>query len=896
MVSQGQGHQQVVPRQVFQQQGGTPPQLQMQQRVMPLVLNEQQPLRPCCTHQQQQQQQQPWGFVSMLLGQQQQQAHGLRVQQDWQDWGLPQALPSQQPPLVGQRATPSTQQQQQQYHEPMLLPQQRSVVAGQQQDWAMPQQQQQRLLPVQTQQVQGRRQLVAPRTRQQLPAAQSMHTQQQEEHARLEQNVLDLPQQPQSTELSPPPPLQQQQQHQQQQQERVAGLALRQQQHEEEPQSAREPQAWDDQQQPWQKGPDDGVTDHARKRVRSPAADPAVVVDALHVVLQHLGSADGDQQLYQVAARGLHRTSKQLQASCRATLSELCLDLYYKGMVSMYPEPVHPPSLIPWDVLAACPAVTSWKLAPQQLGCFDSEEAAAAASNLRQLEVLLWGSAQFHASDEQLAGLGRLLRAAPKLEEVDVCCKGDSPWLILDPSSSSLETANPPALPLRSWRSPGELHSVLPHWVARQPQLSCTLRHVDLDYPWAYSSSAIDVNSLAGLTGLQDLKLGRIQLPLPPQIASMSNLSSLQLPAQAEALAAVSAVTSLRSLSWSALHDSCWVSSSDFKEVRSSYSALKQLQCLEVHGDGATPLHPDLGVWLPGLVRLKLNLGCVTAVPEGLTRLTSLVLEQNRSEQLTLPRDITGLKQLSLPFASCTAMAGLSCLSGLELLDVSRSGALGSSLAGLQPLSALRHLNIECIHRCDRASLTVLAALQQLTYLNVNDLLNRKEAIASLVPLPSLRELHIKGSGQFVYAGRMSDQVYLDALGPWLMQMPGITKLVAGHSYLDDQDEMYYLPAGLQELELTHMKHLRYLRKGLRRLSALRVLDLTGNKLWSLPDWLRRLRCLEVIWFGGDTSFQKGWEVFAHMPNLRSVSVLGAARVLSGAPHLHFGRLTRSPF
>jgi Leucine-rich repeat (LRR) protein len=299
-------------------------------------------------------------------------------------------------------------------------------------------------------------------------------------------------------------------------------------------------------------------------------------------------------------------------------------------------------------------------------------------------------------------------------------------------------------------------------------------------------------------------------------------------------------------------------------------------------------LHPELGVWLPQLERLKVQYSLGTAVPEGLTRLTGLDLINGWAEQLTLPPDLSGLKELAVPRSRYTSLAGLGHLPGLELLDVSYTGALGSSLDVLRSLPTLRHLNLKNITGCDPASFTALGALQQLTYLNMDGLLNCTAAVASLVPLPSVRELHM---GRFGIPWLLQEhhQPELHAFGPWLQQMTGVTKLVVTGHIVTQEDELQYLPGQLQWLKLNKMGGLRCVPSGLQQLYALRVLDIRGNKLLSrLPQWLWVLPRLEEINLRG-TAVKSTQEVLAFMPHLRYVLTQHAARLLKPAQHLHFG-------
>jgi hypothetical protein len=639
------------------------------------------------------------------------------------------------------------------------------------------------------------------------------------------------------------------------------------------------------------------------------AGNPAAALDALHVVLDHLSSRHGDPQLCRVAVRGLHRTCQQLQAAACATLRHLRLDLYYKGMCALHRGSWSP--LLPLGLLAACPGVTSWVLHPRQLSAFTADtvqQLAAAASRLKRVQVTalpLVGYGRQErpgtATDTQLAGLGRLLWAATGLEHVDMGCEGPSPWLMMDPDSSSWDTAKAPPLPLRSWKSVGGLHSVLPHWADKQQQLSSTLSKVDME---GFGGTLYDVSALSALKGMQDLRLNKVNLMSPEALTALISLTRLEVPGTLAAVEAACSLTGLRALSLCEGVDQLF-NTAYAGSLPSSISALKQLQCLELQRLTRIRIPAEAGDWLPALEQLVAPGHCLKAVPEGLTRLKQLrVMEHGARE---LPTTLTSLKELAVcqTHGTLESITGLSNQLGLESLVVTTSGDHSSSMAVLGALTNLRRLCVNAWRDGAFSSFTVLENLKQLTRLDLGGRVASAACKqAALAPLPQLLELNINGSCSMA------------AAGPWLVQLTALTVLYARGCVLEEGDEMMYLPTGLQELCLTCVPSLQKLPSGLLRLQHLRLLDVSTNwKLTQLPQWLSQLRCLEALDLEHNPSFDEQ-PVLAQMPGLRRVRVYeadlsrqvrvvvdgqevwevryaGAAAVYGQATHLHFGDVKR---
>jgi Leucine-rich repeat (LRR) protein len=602
-------------------------------------------------------------------------------------------------------------------------------------------------------------------------------------------------------------------------------------------------------------------------------------VDPL-VILSQLSSIEESQDLCHKAARALHRASKQLQSGARATLRHLPLDSYYQGLKSAGTQP---DDLVPRQLLAACPNVTSWALHPEQLVQFHvdvGEGVAAAAARLKRLEV----KGLDPTSDPQLQGLGRLLWACGQLEEVHITCKafGDSPtgpaskpWLLLDPDSTSFSTAKAPPLPLRSWASHSVPYTLLGNWMEKQPQLCSSLTYLSLEC----AGNAGSTDSLAGLKGLKELTLEGTW-PDPPKIpSSISRLTKLRLlgpPADEGALEAVCAHTTLQHLS---------LSGAAVEALPDTLASLKQLTCLVLTGSTISELPEKLGAWLPRLERLEAGKCKLAAVPASLTSLTHLDLSSSTAARLSLPATLESLQQLVISQGAFKCMPEISGLTALELLDMSFCKAL-TSLSILQPLTRLRHLNLKGVTQCQAASYTVLGALQQLTHLNLaaGPSYACCAALAGTQPLLALQQLDLSGQGVSCVA----------TLGPWLRHLSALTWLSLAGCGAGYQQPLLFLPGQLQEVDLSGMC-LVQLPSRLSQLQGLQVLHCSRNPgLKRLPAWLPQPQQLEVLDLHG-TAVATEQEVLAHMPALRCVRVTPCNRcaVYGKASHLHFGDSSR---
>jgi hypothetical protein len=645
--------------------------------------------------------------------------------------------------------------------------------------------------------------------------------------------------------------------------------------------------------------------------MQSTSGDGGNSPSPLHLALNHLSSSKGRKQLYNDAARGLHRASKDYQAAARATLRHLPLIKYHGGVVALHPDPSTRPSTMPWQLLAASPAAASWTLHPEQLEEFrddNTQQLAAAAGQLRRLEVHGVDS----MSDAQLQGLARLMHACSQLQAVHITIRlvmlpverrksnepepMSKPWLMMDPNSSSLSTALYPRIPLLSWESSGVPYAVMKRWLAQQQQQpGNTLTRLVM----THSGRPKDIRRLAAVPGLRELQLGstkdmQCDSARPKSFMALHSMGSAnplrrltRLVAPGAAVEAVCALTGLQHLSLGGNN----------LELTCSMSSMQQLTCLHIsHGRQYVLITPDdLGLWLPNLQRLEGKVAFEGVVPASLTALTHLSVAKNFGRApLKLPFALTRLKELVLQHVISVSNTGLTSVPSLELLE----GLCCSSATLVQPLTRLRSLSIN--GRVDPSSLKTLGNLQQLSRLdvgcmyeptsNVGRMYEHTSALTAIGPLPALQELTVGLDG------------CVD-LWPWLRQFTALTRLcVVDRSFVStggiiDQGDLGYLPLQLQELRLQNW-YGQQLPAGVARLACLTALYVIASPFTmnergpcQLPSWLSQLCCLEVLDLS-QTRVSTEQAVLAHMPALRCVMVsayASAAEVCGSATHLCYG-------
>jgi Leucine-rich repeat (LRR) protein len=530
------------------------------------------------------------------------------------------------------------------------------------------------------------------------------------------------------------------------------------------------------------------------------------------------------------------------------------------------------------------------------------EDVQAAALLLQRLRVeYIQGS-----DSDQLRGLGWLLQTCTRLVEVDISCAvmfSNTPadhinqhWLLSYPYSTSLGTAAVQPARLVRWTSAGVPFDLVTRWAA-QLGPGCCFTQLVMDR-CSQEGGAVD---LTALKGLQHLALTGSSMYKPPVgLGSMgSSLTQLQLQLGQEGVEALPPLTNLQHLS---LYSS-------LSALPNSISSLKQLRRLDIMNTSISELPADLGVWLPRLEQLGAKGCALSTVPTSLTTLKGLDLSYNRQLALVLPTTLSTLRELKVRRAKYTSVVGLSSLVCVEDLDVVESVVLGSSLSVLQPLSCLRSLDMEEVQGLDPGSYTVIGALRQLTCLHMGGGLSGARcptpecnaALASTQPPPGLLQLDIRGA----------DLASTPALGTWLAQLTVLTQLCMEYCCVAPGDELHYLTASLQDLDISTMPlqgspeehNMEQLPLGLTRLTSLTRLAVRGfddmsrgwDDLKQLPEWLSVLQSLEVLDLRG-TGVTTQQEVLGHMPNLRWVALdqqVSLSKVGGSATHLVFGHNSR---
>jgi hypothetical protein len=453
----------------------------------------------------------------------------------------------------------------------------------------------------------------------------------------------------------------------------------------------------------------------------SGADDTSTDLRPLRLALEHLSGPDGNLQLYQTVARGLHRASKQYHAAVISTVRQLILRTYGKDVAAS-----DSPAVIAWDLLAACPAVTSLQLDLELLEGWAEEAGQQLPSAARQLQELKVWCSSSSTTEPGLRGLGRLLRGCSQLQEVDInyssLWRNDVPsfHLMLDPDSSSMLDAMAPAARLSRWWSVGVPFDILARWAAQQP-LGRTLVLLSM----TLAGSTLDLGQLQSLTGLRHLCLGGRSFTSSSSLSSCSSLTSLLLRGRMDNLGALRALTGLRSLSLATgvSPGAAGVTREMVRrmepELFSAVRPLKQLTRLCIRHHELSQVPAELGEWMPLLEELELEDCEIGMFPSSLTRLRKLELEISGADDFALPLTpaLASVRTLLIKGVGAyfTTLPGLSCLSALEALSVTKTKAFSDSLSILQPLTHLRHLNISTSLQVDPAGLTVIGALQQLS-------------------------------------------------------------------------------------------------------------------------------------------------------------------------------------
>jgi Leucine-rich repeat (LRR) protein len=656
--------------------------------------------------------------------------------------------------------------------------------------------------------------------------------------------------------------------------------------------------------------------------------------DILELVLQHLNSThhrqpqqqqqpravnaalqDGDYQapLSRPTVRALHPISRSLCSSVRATRTYLSLtnwarQLQYAHLYQLMPhsgsrwQAMAPddPRWIPWQLLAAAPAVSSLKVELQQLAPLlmgPPQVLADLTKRLTALEVAAgWRKYTNNytrndtsdSSQAQVECLGRLLAQCHGLQVL--CVHGcnwlgpehqsSEPALATSGGGSSISSSSRPRPPLLRLELAGVPFAPFFARLQQRGQLG-QLRYLGLESLQQSDFDRVEWTSLTGLEGLKLVGARRTLEPMAMQLpcglaASCSSLKHVSIVRFSGGIeSTLRALTGLQRL--------------ELLEVRGTrlncswLSALRQLTHLDLTSS-MVDLPEDLGQGLPGLEVLVVVRCGLWVLPTGLSRLSRLDAAYNhglQADSLAALCDATALRQLNLSACGLRLTQCLSVLTQLEVLELCgrdplhgpdehpfrrgparRHGAPRQGRGGLPrapPPSSMPHA--ANLRRLDLShgdwpgdSLAALRGLQHLTHLDLNSGLRRGQGkhLTSLGVLPALQQLDLSRV--------VIDNRDWTPVGAWLGQQPKLTRLLlegsmqanlrAGAGQL--AQGLAQLPTQLVALNLRYCG-LQQLPTGLSRLTNLQVLLAGAGNVYTtlgLPGWVTLLQALEVLEVG----------------------------------------------
>jgi Leucine-rich repeat (LRR) protein len=482
------------------------------------------------------------------------------------------------------------------------------------------------------------------------------------------------------------------------------------------------------------------------------------------------------QPLGSTTARSLHRVSQRLQASALTAPRHLRLHQYYWGQYSCYDDP---PSLVPWDALAAAPSVTGWTIHACQLSELMQSPAerqavvAAAAGRLKVLHVEELPGMQ----DQVMSHLAQLLAACPLLEVlelqglgwdiddgVDSSSDSSDDWDIGDGASSASNIAD-------DWQPDGVVHSPTANADSAVPAVPFAAD--ELSGGPSGTTAATTAVTAAGDPGSTTCGALVLQGPCLPHLKEL-RLSELPFPAVAR---------------WVQQHlgphlevlelDDC----GSLRSLDGTLSHFSRLRSLEV-GAGYRYIGtvPEDMCALTAVTWLHLRNTKAKELPAGMLALTGLRSLQLTSDRLEHVGDLSALQQLSeldirgdwrlkelpadlgvqLPALrvlttsqQCASPQLLTALGHITRLHVVGGGAL-QPLCGqaLGSLSNLRHLNITRSFITSPADLSRLVGLEVLV-LSGSQVQGATPPPGALAGLQQLRHLdlsHVDASWGFLSA------------------------------------------------------------------------------------------------------------------------------------------------
>ncbi|CAI5474690.1 unnamed protein product [Closterium sp. Yama58-4] len=421
------------------------------------------------------------------------------------------------------------------------------------------------------------------------------------------------------------------------------------------------------------------------------------------------------------------------------------------------------------------------------------------------------------------AGLDRLFRACPRLEEFGLHC---APNISLRPASF-LELA-------RIGGGPLDADSVYKWSIPNDASAPPSLQFPKLQAP---NLTALP-DSLGELTNLRDLQIGCSALrSLPETLGQLSQLTRLhvtdcglaQLP---------DSLCNLPALSFLSITYCMRIS-----RLPANLGQLSSLQSLQLHSVFSLETVPESLGQLPNLEALRLH-GCkrLTELPTSVYQLTRLQLLSIKDcpRIVSLPEDIGFLSRLeSLEINTCESLIGLPpsfvhliSLQSLEVCFCKSFASIPADFGQLPSLHTLKISSISCLAHLPES----MGQLSSLKHLELSHWPLLRALPLALFALKSLQCLAVTSCR------------HLSSLPVSITQLTSLKLLnLSGSAALTALPEFLCRLSSLEQILLTDCFRLVRLPENLGQLINLRLLDLEGcDSLQNLPDALSSLDRLQV--------------------------------------------------